>query len=266
MWLRPGRPVLQYDDDHVQVGLEPPLCLVLPDTDTVREALGALQEGVDALPPEQRWVAEALHRADLLVSRLDEPALAAAFGDDAADIRVRRSAATVGVQGPAELRWELGSLLAGAGITMVLGSADLTVQVDTRPARRHALDAFARTGASYLVVSGAPTHWTVGPLVVPGEAACQRCVDAHLALEHPGMAQLSDQAAQLPRAPQPDQVLQTLALALAAQQVVGFVDGARPEAWSATIRLRPHDAAQTRVWTPHPHCGCTWDRLARAQA
>src|SRR5689334_13404147 len=62
--LRPGLHVVRRDDDHVQVGVDPPWRVVLPDEPGVRRLLAALADGRPAAPET-----DAEHRALLALTR-----------------------------------------------------------------------------------------------------------------------------------------------------------------------------------------------------
>ncbi len=112
----------------------------------------------------------------------------------------------------------------------------------------------------------------VGPLVVPGQGACLRCLDLHRADRDPAwprvLAQLlARRTARRP--PAEEATLAQLAGALAALQVLGRLDAleesappgraASTAAASATLEARLPDGLVTRrVWTTHPECGCRW--------
>ena len=49
------------------------------------------------------------------------------------------------------------------------------------------------------------------------------------------------------------------ALAWAARDLATYADGGRPSTWSTTLTLDPaHGGAETRAWSRHPGCGCSW--------
>jgi bacteriocin biosynthesis cyclodehydratase domain-containing protein len=133
------------------------------------------------------------------------------------------------------------------------------------PAREQ-LDGWMRTGLPHLVLRLSEGAAVLGPLVLPGETACLRCIDAHHTDIDPAWPLLvTQQAAAVSRGredtlPEPvDTVLATLACAWAAREVASFAEGRRPATISTTVRLDPHlTALETHCWPRHPACGCTW--------
>jgi bacteriocin biosynthesis cyclodehydratase domain-containing protein len=110
----------------------------------------------------------------------------------------------------------------------------------------------------------------VGPLVVPGQGPCLRCLDLHrrdrdpqwpslvvqLLAGRPGNGGLDG----LPGAARSDPIdtaTTTLAAGLAALQVLSQLDGERPAAVGCTLEIEPPDGlVARRPWPVHPHCGC----------
>ena len=264
--LRPGWQAARFDDQHLQVGLEPPARVVLTDTPDVRRLLTVLADP-DLVwePPASLPAMRALDRlrgAGLLVAVPGSPLearLAAEHGASAPARSAARRAARVSVQAPPELGDALASLLRSEGVRPVTTAASLTVVAAVGPVRRGRLDPLIQDGRPHLVVSGSPTGWEVGPFVVPGRTACLRCVDAALAEAEPRRAvvtaQLAQSAVPVPVSP----TLQSAALALAAREVVSYVDGQPPTTWSASLLLAASGPPQVRTWPRHPLCGCAWD-------
>jgi hypothetical protein len=126
-----------------------------------------------------------------------------------------------------------------------------------RPAFSVAPD-LMRDGIAHLLVDVRPGSTLVGPLVLPGRSACLSCVDRFRTDRDPGwplvMAQLS--------APHPivvDLISATVAAALAAMQVLMFLDGEPATTVDAVIDVSLPDATTTwRSIGLHPACGCNW--------
>ena len=115
------------------------------------------------------------------------------------------------------------------------------------------------TGQPHLPVVTHEGGARIGPFVVPGVTACLRCVDAHL---DEGDGRRGLVLRQLTGTPAPvDPATRAAAAALAARDVVAYVDGDRPATWSATTLVGPAPGLEHRAWLRHPHCGCCWDDL-----
>ncbi len=106
----------------------------------------------------------------------------------------------------------------------------------------------------------------IGPLVVPGQTACLRCLDAFHSEEDPSWALLVEQYARAVSSdradgiPEPvDPALATIAVGWAARDVSAYLEGGTPTTWSSTVRLAPElDTIESRSWPTHPDCGCSW--------
>lgn len=251
--LLPGLHVLRRDSRHLQVGLDPPARVVLPD-DPETVALLAGLRGETPLPPTltatQRGALDALAEADLLdggtgASRVPGSVAVVAAGLDLGPLRDLLVAAGVEV---ADDDRSLPSLY-------VVGSAG--------PLPRGLVDPWAAEGAPYLVLcgTGRPGVLRVGPLVEPGLTACLRCVDAHEAAHDPRRPLLLEQLAGLP-APPVDPVTLAWASAWAAREIRTHLAGHASLTWSTTLDLDGSTPAPTpRTWQRHPDCGCAWDEL-----
>jgi len=99
----------------------------------------------------------------------------------------------------------------------------------------------------------------VGPLVVPGDGPCLRCLDLHRTDADPAWPALLHRLAAAP-ANRPGElhvpVLAGVAAHLAAAMVLGLLDG-EPRRPGLTWQVPLPDAVpRERVWVPHPRCGC----------
>jgi bacteriocin biosynthesis cyclodehydratase domain-containing protein len=113
----------------------------------------------------------------------------------------------------------------------------------------------------HLAVSASEAIGVVGPLVLPGQSACLRCLDLTRAERDPAwpliLAQLSAQAGADP--PGCDTVLATTVAAQAVAQALAFIDedGQAPAVTNGTLELvLPGWQWRRRTWQPHPRCGC----------
>lgn len=268
---RPGVYAVRRDAEHLQVGIDPPLRAVISDTPAVR---GALRHLAATPGTEAATALQALHDAGLLLGG-GEPASAvgcepatrraaeAQFGEDAARRMSARAAARVAVRAERDWHSTATGLLRSAGVGLV--GADqapqvwLVVNAGEHP--REELDPLVRDGVPHLLLSVGPIA-RVGPFVVPGATACQRCLDAHLAEADPRRPLVVEQAVRAARAAGDvpvDPTLAALALAWAARELSRYVEGDRPATWSSVIEVDHAGAAVHRSWERHPHCGCAWD-------
>ena len=113
----------------------------------------------------------------------------------------------------------------------------------------------------HLAAAASEAIGVVGPLVLPGNSACLRCLDLARAERDPAwpliLAQLAGQAGTDP--PACDTVLATMVAAQAAAQALAFLDqGASAAAvTNGTLELvLPGWQWRRRSWQTHPRCGC----------
>lgn len=275
--LRPGLFVTRHDDHRLQVGIDPPQRVVVPDLPDVRRLLGALAQGCALpLPAEQTWpVLRRLCEADLLVdaralaastARGPAPAVRAAwaqFGSETSERLTARASARVGVSGDDEAGAHAIRLVRDSGVEITgeesLADAWLVVSDGETPRAR--IDPLVREGVPHLLVSGALGSVRLGPFVAPGTTACLRCLDAHRAEVDPRRSLVVEQVTSQPRQSLGDPVLQALAVAWAVRDLLRFVEGEMPSTWSTTFDVGPVAAPVGRTWTRHPHCGCSWDEM-----
>lgn len=256
--LRAGVHVVQRDDRHVQVGLDPPARVIAARDPEVLGLLDALGNGSTAAPATaaDEAVLRALDDAGLLEAVPTRPS------------RPPRPKGTVALVdrglglGPLRLRLE------AEGVTVVPPTASrgrqgpaLVVVAAPGPVPRAALDPWVGEGAPHLVLAGTgrPGSLRLGPLVEPGLTACVRCVDATEATLDPRRPLVVEQLAGRPAAPLEPAVV-ALGLAWAAREVLAFLSGSTPATWSATVDL-DQAAPVVHPALRHPHCGCAWDEL-----
>jgi hypothetical protein len=124
---------------------------------------------------------------------------------------------------------------------------------------RHGDDLVQRDLAHLAVVCGVD-RVVVGPLVVPGDGPCLRCLDLHRRDRDPCWphvaAQLVSHSGSAPG--RAETALVSVAAGLAALQVLTHLDGVvAPTAHGRTLDvLLPDAAVQRRRWRAHPACGC----------
>jgi hypothetical protein len=280
--LRPGVHVVRRDDQHLQVGIDPPGALVVTDTPVARRLLEDLRCGAEPTlgSTEAGLLLARLATRGLLVDaaardagfrsagdRADVAAALARYGDDAPRRLAARERARVRIDAPHEPASVAARLLGSAGVALAdtgeTTTATLVVAGDSLARER--LDPLVAAGVPHLVLAPVADGLAVGPFVVPGATACQRCVDAHEAERDPRRPMLLEQCTPDRRATGPaprDLALLTAALGLAVRDLVAFVDGDRPATWSTTVLVGPDLGLVRRTWRRHPHCGCAWDEVA----
>jgi hypothetical protein len=250
--LRPGVGLARRDTGLLQLGVDPPLAAVLPDSDAVRLLLVELANGgpLTTLSPVTVPVLEALVAAGLVVAQ-----------DADAERRDRRSRCVVDVEAPDGVLPDLARLVEAAGLPVSHDGSAATVALvwtEGEPPRDR-LDGRMRSGTPHLLVREEPGGVVLGPYVVPGRTACLRCVDAHLGEHDPRRALVVEQLATTPplRPAVPDPVQRALAVAWAVHDLAVAADGHAPATWSATIALGALPPAVT-TYRRHLHCGCAW--------
>jgi bacteriocin biosynthesis cyclodehydratase domain-containing protein len=141
------------------------------------------------------------------------------------------------------------------------------------PAARPTLRVVAPTGSEpkpevlaatrsgpHLLVAVRETTALVGPLVVPGVTPCLRCLQLARNDRDPGWSWLTAQLAGAPRDVEAcDLALATLAAALAATPVLGYVDdpSRRPPSTGGVLEFDLASSRLRRRAVPaHPACGC----------
>lgn len=246
--LRPGLHVVRRDDQHLQIGVDPPWRLVVPDGPDVQRLLDDLVAGRRPAPdtPEAHRVVLALARADMLVERDPAPG----------------PPATVSVQGSGPVAAEAVRVLRAADCPVADGpvsdgAAAVALVLADGEVRRTDVDAQVRDGRPHLVLAGSALGYTIGPFVVPGATACLRCVDAHRGEHDPRRAVVVEQLGGRPGGPD-DPALRALAAAWAVRDVLAYLSGRRPATWSATVTVGPELEPVRLAWARHPHCGCSW--------
>lgn len=269
--LRPGAPVLRRDADTIQVGLDPPLAVPLPDRPDVRALLEGLRRGAvagDLTPTAARALDRLLETGLALPAApgTDDPAMAAAraqFGADAVRRLAARARRRIGLRADAGSEPLLRELVGATGLTVDDATPSLWLVVAAGPVARESVDPLVRAGAPHLLVSGDARGRRIGPFVDPGRTACLRCVDAHESETDPRRPFLLAQAARSSQAERPptDPLLDRIALSWAVRDACRYLEGDEPSTWSATVDVGPAGAPRVERWLRHPHCGCSWDLL-----
>lgn len=114
------------------------------------------------------------------------------------------------------------------------------------------------SGASHLVVSCRELMGRVGPLVQPGESACQFCLELTRRDIDPGWAHIWRQRRAV-ATPDADAVLVAITANLAAAHVLDWLTDGQPPSVGGVIDVTaPHGATSLRRIARHPECGCAW--------
>jgi len=257
--LLPGLRLARRDADHLQLGVDAPRAVVLPDTRAVRRLVADLAHGapLSTLDETTAPVLTELVRAGLVV----------AADHEAARLR-QRSESVVHVDAPEDVLPAAVRLLREAGLvtTSTPSTAGVALVWSAGELARDRLDGWVRAGTPHLVVAELPDGLRLGPFVLPGATACLRCVDAHAGEVDPRRALVVEQVATgrplRPASPEPAR--RALALAWAVHDLGTAAEGGRPATWSATVQLEALPPVLT-AYRRHPHCGCAWaDDVLRA--
>ncbi len=158
---------------------------------------------------------------------------------------------------------------------------DLVVLVEHAAADAVRADPLVAGDVPHLSVVLGEAGVVVGPLVVPGQGPCLRCLDLHRRDRDPAWPRLLAQLLAGGGGEGPEETASCgLAASLAALQVLGHLDALpggplsgdppsgeprrRPAALGATLEVElPDGLVSRRPWPAHPGCGCTWPPAPR---
>ena len=119
-------------------------------------------------------------------------------------------------------------------------------------------DALLRDDQPHLIVRAAGNGVVVGPFVLPGRTACVRCTDLARAERDPDWPGLLSQLTRI-TGDVPGTLLSWAAATAAGQLLVLLAGGGEPpESAGRTLELDRDHRRQTRRWSVHPGCGCSW--------
>ena len=139
---------------------------------------------------------------------------------------------------------------------------DLLVLVGHGAVDPHRSDGLLREDVPHLAVLVRERDVVVGPLVLPGESACLRCLDLHRRDRDPEWPALVPQlAARSDGAGDGEEsTLARLGAALAVSQALVHLDARfRPASVDATLEVTlPDGLVDVRPWSAHAACGCHW--------
>lgn len=285
--LRPGVRVCRREDDHLQLGLAFHLAVVAPDSEPIRAVLAGLRNGVppgpvaELTPAVFRFCSDLLEHglvldADDFFSSLGPvrgrerreslSAYLAEKGESGSELleRRRRTGVRVEHRGVPRAARRLDDLLVSGGVTTgARDEAVVAVLVARGEIDRNHLDDWVRADVPHLLVSSSEGIVRVGPFVSPGQTACLRCIDAHLADRDPRrpliVAQYAEPGAPRDGLPEPiHHDLLEMALLWASRDLLNWIDGERPRTWSTTITFDPALEMRRTPWPQHAACGCGW--------
>jgi hypothetical protein len=301
--LRLGLLPLWRDRDTVQIGIDPRRAVAITGMSTACEVIrlldGSRQREQILAEASARGVPEAaseriltlLAAAGILIDfpagplrsvsaelrhqllpLLATASLSAQDGDGGARLLARRAATTVAVRGQGPVAAELTDLLSQSGVTLASGGGpdprrtvppDLIVLIGHQSPTQTA--DLLTVHVPHLAVCAEEAIGVVGPLVLPGQTACLRCLDLARADGDPAWPLILAQRAQREADPPAcDAVLATSVAAQAAAQVLAFAErsaASREAAAFATANgtlelVLPSWQWRRRSWLPHPACAC----------
>lgn len=307
--LRLGLLPLWRDRDTVQIGIDPRRAIAITGMSTACEVIklldGSRQREQILAEASARGVPEAMCERVLtllaaagvlidfpagplrsvppelrhqLLPLLATASLCGQDGDGGARLLGRRQATTVEVRGCGPVAAMVADLLSKSGLTLLGGGSgprrrippDLIVLIGFQSPSQ---TADLLTGqVPHLAVCAEEAIGVVGPLVLPGQTACLRCLDLARADGDPAWPLILAQRAQRTADPPAcDAVLATSVAAQAVGQVLAFADrsvsggpasaaggqGSVPATANATLELvLPSWQWRRRTWRPHPACIC----------
>ncbi|HJQ44608.1 MAG TPA: hypothetical protein VJ831_16070 [Jatrophihabitantaceae bacterium] len=136
---------------------------------------------------------------------------------------------------------------------------DLVVLASDAPVDPDRRDALHAARCAHLLVQFGLDSGTVGPLVVPGRTSCLACAELARRDRDPAWPALAVQLTVAPRrGTGSDVVLVSALAAVAAQQVLAYLDGEPVDAVAdGSLELRCGDwRVRRRTRLPHPDCDC----------
>jgi hypothetical protein len=147
--------------------------------------------------------------------------------------------------------------------TAVRGRArpDLVVLVAHGAVDPARADGLLREDVAHLAVVWGELGVVVGPLVVPGRSSCLRCAHLHRTDRDPEWPRVVAQLVAPGTRPRPGEEtsLAQLASALAAGQLLAWLDGAAPATLDGALEVGlPERDVVRRSWPAHSRCGCRW--------
>lgn len=141
---------------------------------------------------------------------------------------------------------------------------DLALLAPAGPPDRAVAASLRRAGVPHLIATVRETTGVVGPLVLPGQTCCVRCLDLHRSDRDPDWPRVAAQLAgpadpvrTITGTPACDLGLATAVAAQAALHTLAYLDGELPPSVNGTVEITlPFGLVHRRSWRPHPGCGC----------
>lgn len=134
---------------------------------------------------------------------------------------------------------------------------EIVVIVETDAADPDRGSALVATGTPHLSIVVREADTVVGPLVVPGDGPCLRCLDLHRTEGDPAWPDLLGQLCTAGAADEPA-VTSCVASGLGTAAVLAHLDGVTGPTPGVTYEIAAPDAVpHRRTWAVHPDCGCT---------
>jgi len=239
--LAPGTRIVPRGREAWQVGIDPARRVVVPDGPGVAAELGALREGRTPRG-EPSPLRRSLAAAGLLAAPPRPPltvVVSGTLGDGTHDL-----VATVGVRNLPSAGPDTPGILFSRG----------------EPARE-LLDPWLRERRTHIVVRVVDGRTLIGPLVVPGQTACLRCLDCHVVDVEPEHYAVLHRYVQAGRedgrrddVPAPTR---HLAVTWALHDLLAHRDGLTPVTLSSTLALGD-SGLECTSWHRHPQCACSW--------
>ena len=283
--LRPGLHVLRRDVHTVQLGLDWPGVVVLPDSPALQAVLAAVdgirditavvltaarRAGVDE--PECRAALDVLLDCGALVDRCQQPrgavteaAWASAWllaGPDgrASDVLAARRERSVEVWGEGQVAERVSELLPRGGLRVAERQADVVVVASDHEPSRSISDLAMSDGRPHLWAVVRELVGVVGPLVDPGRTACLRCIDQARSESDPAWPTLVESsAARRARVHACDPMLATLVACWTVQELAVWASDQRAQTLGRTVEIPlGTGVVEATRFDAHPTCGCGW--------
>lgn len=204
-----------------------------------------------------------------LAAELATTSLVHRDGDGGTSALTRRRAALVAITGDQRIAVEITRILRSSGVAARRTPPDracgqtrcLAIVVGPLERQERArCDQYVRDRVPHLVVTAGEGIGVVGPLVIPGDTSCLRCLDYTRASQDPAWPLILAQAtARRPEPPACDTVLTAAVAAQAAAQALIAIDRAPAHSAAANGTLElvlPDYRWRRRNWIRHPACTC----------
>lgn len=283
--LRPGLQVLRRDVRSLQLGLDWPGVVVLPDTAAMQAVLAAVDGLRDsaavvltAATASEVDVEAATAALDVLIdcgAVIDLPhhlrghTTEAAWASDwllagprgtAPELAASRDHHSVEVWGSGQVADGVRLLSARFGLAGDGSAADVVVIASDHEPPRAWSDQAMADGRPHLWAGVRELVGVLGPFVEPGSGPCLRCVDRARADLDPCWPTLVESASR-PRlhVHACDPLLATLVATWAVQEVASWAAGLRPHTVAHTLEIPLGTGGVESVrYHAHPACGCGW--------